>query len=341
MKMRFYLLAFLVSLSMFVPSTGTPYVSAATDCSVTICSFNIQFLGYSTRRDNAALANTLKDYDIVIVQELVAPPDPAEFPNVSKKFPDGKDVKADAEATNFFKEMKGHGFEFKLSEEDTGTGKRIHVNSSATEWFVMFYKPEMIETPADLPSGFLAEDRSNHADYERVPYAFPVRTKPDKALDFVLISVHLKPGKGPKSRARRKHELQSIGEWVKLNDDTEKDFIILGDMNIYKEVELCAATPEGFLSLNDECRATNTSPRSPWPYDHVMYRPVHTTKLELDMDFDLEVVDLLEVMKDCWDESEGSFPGEPYHHHRFRAYYSDHHPVVFRMTIPATDDDSP
>ena len=35
--------------------------------SLAIVSFNIQFLGQSTRRDDAALAMILRDYDIVVV----------------------------------------------------------------------------------------------------------------------------------------------------------------------------------------------------------------------------------------------------------------------------------
>jgi len=32
--------------------------------------------------------------------------------------------------------------------------------------------------------------------------------------------------------------------------------------------------------------------------------------------------------------------GKPaYHHNNFRAFYSDHHPVVFKMNVPDEDDD--
>ena len=46
-----------------------------------VCSFNIQFLGSSKSRDDAALSIILKDYDIVVIQELVAPPYPGTFPD--------------------------------------------------------------------------------------------------------------------------------------------------------------------------------------------------------------------------------------------------------------------
>jgi endonuclease/exonuclease/phosphatase family metal-dependent hydrolase len=304
--------------------------SVATD-TLEICSFNIQFLGSFKKRDDAALADILKSYDIVVVQELVAPP----YDGV---YPDGKSYKGDKEAAEFFDAMSSHGFVYMLSEEDTGTGDKIHQQSTSTEWFVTFFKPNAVSTASDLPSGFLAEDRSNHPDYERVPYAFPFRTRKG-AMDFVLISVHLQPGDSPDERDRRAHELASIANWIDANDASEKDFIILGDMNIYDAEELSSVTPAGYLSLNDECRLTNTlsiDASKGEPYDHVMYHTVNTT--EIDKDYDLTVINLIDVMKPYWTISE-PYPGDPYDHNTFKQYYSDHFPVVFRMITPARDDD--
>ena len=72
--------------------------------------------------------------------------------------------------------MQAQGYAYLLSEEDTGTKDRIHLINSATEWWVSFYRPEQVQPAPDLPVGFLAEDRSDHPDYERVPYAFGFRT---------------------------------------------------------------------------------------------------------------------------------------------------------------------
>ena len=47
---------------------------------LTICSFNIQFLGNSNDREDEALAGILDAYDIVVVQELVSPPFAGTFP---------------------------------------------------------------------------------------------------------------------------------------------------------------------------------------------------------------------------------------------------------------------
>lgn len=295
-----------------------------------ICSFNIQFLGSFKKRDDEALADILKGYDIVIVQELVAPP----YDGV---YPDGKAFTGDKESAEFFDAMQDNGFSYLLSDEDTGTGDKNHNKSSSTEWFVSFYKPNIVSTASDLPHGFLAEDRTNNDNYERVPYAFPFRAANSK-LDFVLVSVHLQPGDRPAERDRRAHELTSISSWIQQHNGSEKDFIILGDMNIYDAEELAEITPPGYLSLNDECRMTNTLSVSGKgePYDHVMYNPKFTS--EIDQAFDFYVIDLVKTMRSYWN-ADAPYPGDPYVHNTFKQYYSDHFPVVFQMITPGQDDD--
>ena len=152
--------------------------------------------------------------------------------------------------------------------------------------------------------------------------------------DFVLISVHLQPGSSRAEAARRAHELQTIASWINTYNVEEKDFIILGDMNIEDFEELQIATPQGFLSLNDECRFTNT--KGDKPYDHVMFSPSFTQ--EIDRAFDMQVVDLVPTMEAFWNMP-SPYPGNPYDHNAFRACYSDHHPVVFRMNASMQDDD--
>ena len=295
---------------------------------ISICSFNIQFLGNSRRRDCGALGAVLAGFDIVVVQELVSPP-------YEGKFSGGKKFTPDQEAAEFFDVMITLGFEYVLSNEDTGTGDTIHRNGSATEWWVAFYQPDRVQVAEDLPAGFLAADRSNHADYERVPFAFPFRTF-DGGSDFVLISVHLQPGARTANAKRRRHELASIGKWVDQHDEVEKDFIIIGDMNIEDAEELAEATPEGFASLNDETVQTNTNVRSPKPYDHAM---IHLDGSgEIDRSFDFKVVNIVEIMENLW-KSTDPYPGNPYKHNPFRAFFSDHHPVVIHLTFQEEDDD--
>lgn len=290
-----------------------------------ICSFNIQFLGSFKKRDNQAIAELLKAYDIVLIQELVAPP-------FNGLYPDGEAYESDEEARAFFEAMIGAGFEYILSEEDTGASEEIHSKSSSTEWWTAFYKDEKVDYALDLPHGFLAEDRSNNEDFERVCYAFPFRSVVNDDLDFILISVHL--AAGASEGERRKHELSTIAEWIDQNDELDQDFIILGDMNIEDSTELAEFLPEGYVSLNDECRRTNTlintkPGNGAKPYDHVLYRPEFTSE-EIDEAYDLEVVDLVSSMRTSWRREE-PYPGDPYDHNLFKQYFSDHHPVVFRM----------
>ncbi len=304
---------------------------AASAHALRVASFNIQFLGNSSERDNYALASMLDPFDIVVVQEVVSPPYPGDFP-------DGAAFKPKSNTAAFFDEMQFLGFAYVLSEEDTGTNDTIHINGSSTEWWVAFYRPETVNLAPSLPSGFLAEDRSNHNDYERVPYAFAFEDQ-SSTTDFVLISVHLKPNAGPDNRARRGEELAAINAWIDDHNAIEKDFIILGDMNFQSCNELTAQTPAGFLSLNDECRATNTNVNGPKPYDHVFYNIQHTAS-DIDLGFDLEVIDLISAMRPFWEDSSSDpYPGDPYDHNEFRKFYSDHHPVEFRIKIGSTDDD--
>src|SRR5690606_33122749 len=124
------------------------------------------------------------------------------------------------------------GFDgFVLSPEDTGKSTKNHTNSSSTEWWVVFYKTAKVETAPDLPQGFLSTTVTANSNWDRVPYAFAFRTL-YKNMDFVLISVHLRPGKGSTHQSRRAHELASIQRWVTEaeSNHSERDFIILGDM---------------------------------------------------------------------------------------------------------------
>jgi endonuclease/exonuclease/phosphatase family metal-dependent hydrolase len=289
-----------------------------------IASFNIQFLGHFKSRYNHALANILKDYDVVVVQELVAPPFDGTYPN-------GERYRRDLEAAAFFDEMKRLGFEYVLSPEDTGPATELHGGGTATEWWVTFFKPTVV-VATDLPRGFLARDRSHNRNYERVPYAVGLRTR-DGAMDFVLISVHLQPD--PSGAARRKHELESIAKWIKGRRGKERDYVILGDMNIEDCDELVDAVPPPYRSLNSACLPTNTNVKRPRPYDHVLYSPT-TTGREVGTEF--KVINLIEAMRPFWTSTE-PYPGEPYRHDTFRQTFSDHHPVAFKLTPLADGDD--
>ena len=304
-------------------SSAAAGAESAAPKTLAVCSFNIQFLGSSARRDNAALAELLKPYDIVVVQELIAAP--AEGPDDQ---PESRQ-----RAAAFFREMAGRGFQHVLSESDTGRNGPLNNYGTSTEWWVTFYKPASVAPAADIPHGFISAPLARNPDYDRVPYAFAFRT-PDGHCDFVLISVHLNPD----DAGRRAHELKAIGGWVAIEEtqQAEKDFVILGDMNIQNPAELQADTPANFVSLNQACVPTNANPASPKPYDHVMFDPRYTT--EIDRDYGFKVVNLVEAMRLYWHQAE-PYPGDPFQQNVFRFYYSDHDPVVFHIQVPDAYDD--
>ncbi len=291
-----------------------------------ICSFNIQFLGNSKKRENAALAAMLAAFDVVVVQELIAPP-------CAGRYPDGTTYGPDPEAAAFVEQMEQQGFSYVLSEEDTGAGTKIHQNSSATEWWITFYRADIVEPAMDLPGGFLAAGRAANPLFARVPYAFPFRTR-NGCFDFVLISVHLTADSGPANRAKRHSELAAIAEVVRMSSEYEKDFLILGDMNIENVQELQQTIPTSFAALGGTV-PTNVAGTA--PYDQVFFRPEYTT--QVDQETGCVVFDLIAAMQPTWNHPELTYPGEPYVHDLFRQYYSDHNPIGFIFRLPDADSD--
>lgn len=305
-------------------SAAPEAAAESTDPVLKVCSFNIQFLGSSAKRDNAALAEMLKDYDVVVVQELIAAPatTPSQTPASRQR------------SAAFFQEMASRSFSHVLSESDTGKTGPLPNYGTATEWFVTFYKPGKVTPATDLPHGFIGSPLAGHPSFDRVPYAFAFRSKNNHA-DFVLISVHLNPD----IPDRRKVELTGIGSWItqQYSQQAERDYIILGDMNLQNAAELHADTPANFISLNDACVPTNTNVNGPKPYDHVMFNPTFTS--EIDQAFGFKVVNLVDAMRPFWTGTEVYPGGPPYQHNEFRFHYSDHDPVVFRIKLPLHDDD--
>ncbi|MBF0431834.1 MAG: hypothetical protein HQK83_11175 [Fibrobacteria bacterium] len=295
---------------------------------VSVCSFQIHCLGESKKRHNDQLVKLIGKYDIVLIQGLIAPPKDG-------KYPDGSSYEADPEVKLFFHLMKTRGYDYLLSEEDTGPGRKNHKNSCATEWSVAFYKKNAVMPAPDLPHGFLADDVTNHDVYYRVPYAHAFRSV-DSTFDFVLINVHLYPNKGSRSKwKKRRKELSEILKWIYAHNAVEKDFILAGNMQIRTGKELVDVLPEGFATLNDELDRTKLSDNY-FPYDHVFYRPVHTT--EIDTTYDQREIPIIEALMPKW-KGPGEYPGSPYNYKEFPEFYSDHCPIHFRFNLPKWDDD--
>ncbi len=316
-----------------------------------ICTSNIQFLGGSKLRDNQALAQIFKSKkcDAVVVQELISPPDlrllpSSPFYNMKEEpsFPDGALYVPNPRNTEFFTAMYEAGFDrFWLSEEDTGTSEKNHSNGTNTEWFVTFYRSARVKPKLEIPNGFLDADRTRNSNYDRVPYAFAFQSV-DNSVDFVLISVHLHPGAGTSDRARRKIEIAAIFDWISEQKtlNSERDYIVLGDMNLEDKKELDDVTPAGYLSLNTNAIAnTNTNIAGPKPYDHVMVSVLDTAEVETQDNF--EVINLINELAGDWSSkhADSAYPGNPYNHNMFRFYYTDHHPVLFKLKSLERDDD--
>jgi hypothetical protein len=289
---------------------------------VAICSFTIPRLGGERSRDHRTLAALVQRYDIVTVQGIIAPPFPM-------RYPDGAGARPSPLTAAFFEAMRDFGFHYALSDEDTGPGERLHRNDDSTQWWVAFFKPNTVAVATDLPAGFLASRRAANPSYDRVPWAFPFRTL-DGKLDFVLISTDLAGGTGAVSRARRTHELHAIENWIerRCEEGRERDFIVLGNMNFTDAGDMLASVPSSLKSLNEDCRSTMLDPARREPRDHVLYRPQATR--EVDARFGLHCVNPLSALSGVLTADRVEQAGQR---------LSTHRPVVFRLSIPARDDD--
>jgi endonuclease/exonuclease/phosphatase family metal-dependent hydrolase len=288
------------------------------------CSFNIKFIGFYHDKDHAALADLLRGYDLVAVQELTAPP-------AGVRWPDGGLAAHTDRSEAFFALMRGHGFAHALSTEDTGPNTNRNTGF-VSEWFVVFYKPELLRYVPQR-SGFIDMPLTRNATHDRVPFAFHFATT-DGTLDFTLIDVHTTPARS--GARRRADQMEHIGRWVASDTSGERDHLIVGDMNFEDCDELNAAMPPGFTSLNADCQRTNVRlARDAKPYDHVLYRPDHTAR-DLDLDFGFRVVDLVEAVRPYWPGAPSTYPPAS---SQFAKLYSDHNPVEFRLVFGIGDDD--
>jgi hypothetical protein len=295
---------------------------------LSICSFNIQFLGHFKERKNDILAEVLKDYDIVVVQEMVAPP-------TDGKYPDGTPYTKDPESAAFVQSMSSKGFKYWISEEDTGPNKN-HTPTTASEWWITFYKPSSVQPDSARCYGFISKPLVNNPNFERVPYAFPFRSK-DKKTNFTLISVHLQPGNSSEDRIRRNGELRELFNWSTSQSESNKDFFVLGDCNIYDKNELSPYISIGVNGLNSNYSSTNTkmyeTADKGEPYDHVFHFRASDEDV---LDKSFEVIDLMGELKAF--QNSISFPLEPYDHDPFRTNFSDHVPISFQIVTGKDSD---
>ncbi len=298
--------------------------------SISICSFNIQFLGHFKNREDSLLAELLKPYDVVVIQEMVAPPISGTYPDLSR-------FKKDKESASFTNRMVQNGFSFWLSPEDTGP-KRNHTNSTSSEWWITFYKPEILIPDSSKFYGFLDSITVASSKYQRVPYSMPFMSSLDSSHLFSLISLHLQPGNRPNDREIRANELSNLVKWSKEHGDSST-ILLLGDCNIYTSNEYVPYNDIGFYSLNDRCEFTNTKmyedSTKGKPYDHVFYLKDSMNHWYLDH---FEVIDLMDYYKKTIPPPLFNF--EPYDHDLFRTSFSDHLPITFKFYYITIDQHS-
>ena len=296
---------------------------------ITICSFNIKFLGHYKNRENKMLGEILNPYDIVVVQEMVSPPSPGVFPSNKETY------QADIESKDFVEAMKNQGFSYWISTEDTGPTQN-HVNSTASEWWITFYRNNIIVPDSSRFYGFLDNTLAGNAQFERVPFCMPFKSL-DNRSTFSLISLHLKPGNGKSARERRSNEIKTVFDWVDSQNESNKDFIVLGDFNIYKKEEFEKYESKGVFSLNEDCISTNTKkyedPEKGNPYDHVFYNTFSENEI---IKSSFAVVDIMSIVKQL--NTEEIFTYEPYEHGLFSTRFSDHAPVSFNYVLGVDND---
>lgn len=307
------------------------YIERSAD-TLRITSFNIQFLGSFKSRDHLFLADLVKNSDLVCIEELVAPP-------VSGVYPDGYAFTKDKESAVFHDRMIENGFSWWLSPEDTGP-KSCHSASSASEWWVVYYKSEQVFADTLIRCyGFLSAQTCGDSIFDRVPYAFPFKFKRGE-LDFTLIPVHLRPGDRLSDQAKRSTELKGIYNWVNTQEDENCDYYVLGDFNFKNSSETqyqLSKIEEELLvtvsTLNTQYEATNTKryelASKGKPYDHVLHGKCSHPEL---LTKSFQVVDLLLYT------SEAAQDNYVYDHDVFRTKYSDHLPIQFCL-ITGMDQD--
>jgi len=304
------------------------FIAVSAQDTLSICSFNIQFLGHFKNREDAVLAEIVKNHDIVVVQELVAAPNDG-------KYPDGAAFKKDLESAAFVDEMTKRGFDYWLSTEDTGPTKN-HTPTTASEWWIVFYKKTAVLPDTSRCFGFISSPLMNNSVYERVPYAFPFKSLKGKS-NFTLISVHLKPGDSALEKQTRQNELKELFKWTSTVAESNKDFYVLGDCNIYSLSEFEHFKSQNIRSLNEACLSTNTlmygDPTKGNPYDHVFYSSYSKEDI---LKGSFEVIDLKKAILD--NSKKGQYNMEPYVHDDFRTQFSDHTPIVFKIVTGKDSD---
>lgn len=284
-------------------------------------SFNIKWLGHYKAKENQILAEILKDKDLVVVQELVDPP-------LSGVYPDGQSFVKDDEAASFVLEMKKVGFSYWLSTSDSGK-KGNHKIGSSDEWGIVFYKPTILKADSTRFFGFVDSPLVLHPVFDRVPFVFPFKTVKGNST-FSIVNVHLTQGESSSAEMQRLAQLDFLAQWINRQKEINKDFLIVGDCNIYDSTELVMLKKYAIESLNANLVPTTASiygvNKKGNPFDHVFYTPFTTEDLRsrtsavMDLMISLKLLNLPNL--------QGIIPFDA---NLFSQRFSDHFPITWQM----------
>ncbi len=166
---------------------------------ISIGTYNIQTFGKAKReKENiiTKLADIADDYDILAVQEI-------------------KD-KEEKTATYFLEKInakKENNYSMIVSPR---TGR-----TAAKEQYAFYYNNQKIEY---MNESYMYPDEKDK--FEREPYIAYFKTK-NGNFDFILVNVHTQP----KNATQEINSLTDVIKYIQNKNPTEKDIIILGDLN--------------------------------------------------------------------------------------------------------------
>ncbi len=303
------------------PECPVPLPAGLAGPGLKIASFTIDELGIYTNRQNAALACLLAPFDLVVVQDLAAPPYPGSFIN-------DEPYRPEIAATAFFDAMKAQGFSPIVAPEDTGPGDRLQLNSSLTAWPAFFLKDNRLMLSQDKPSGYIEPDRSANGTYSRVPFALFLTAR-DGTYDFLMLSLDLSDAG---SAQRRRYELSAISTFLQQHDHGERDVFLAGTFDFSSCAEMQGSLPPDFDWLSAVCQASDVSGKH--PRDGIAMREGGSAEIAQQ----LTVIDLVAAMKPFWLYDHGpDYPGQPLNVWQFMQFYASHRPVAVRL-IPGGSD---
>lgn len=250
---------------------------------VRIGSFNIKNFGLQTKikRNNKALFEMISDFDLTVVQELVAAPSP-------NYHSDGTQQKTSDAAASFMDLVHKAGKGIQHSPDKAGTN--LKTKSFTSEYALSVYDPTiMISHTGCGYIDYTSEKGKGSYPGVRVPFVFVFKPRfplerqmPNCEIIFRIITVHLTPGKGKLNASKRQNEISAIFRFL----SESKEYIIMGDWNLENAEEWNSMADylnsHGYNLLKGKNGAiVNTNIKQKNPYDCIALCISHWNSLGL------------------------------------------------------------